>query len=244
LLGVNEQKRTVINYTQDITSVSFQTNPRVTDTTIIDSAQHQNLSTISYTTFTLPSGASCSLPSDVYQYQADTINVLRRSHTIYNLDATYVNQHIIGLPETQLVCDGSQGAVPCTVDSGTSLVSRIKLQYDENSIQNQGAITQHDETNYGASFLAGRGNPTSVRRYDVFNMSNSTISSVQYNTAGSPVTATDALEHQSSISYADSFSADGNNVANPSVTTLAYPTAVSVSDPNPITSYIRYNHVT
>jgi YD repeat-containing protein len=198
--GGVRQKWTTTAWTQDNTSVSYQTNPRVTEANIYDLAGNRNRTTMSYTAFTLPSGASCSLPSDAYQYAADAATVLRRSHTDYNLSSTYLDRRIIGLAASQTLFDGAN-----------NLMARTDLQYDEaGSIQNQGAPTQHDDANYGSGFVAGRANVSSARRYNVINSGQWTVSSVQYNTAGAVVTAIDAAGHQSTIGYTDSFS-DGVN---------------------------------
>jgi hypothetical protein len=93
---------------------------------------------------------------------------------------------------------------------------------------------QHDNTNYTASFVTGRANISSVRRYDVTNTSQFTTARSAYNTAGAVVSSKDALNHEVTISYADSFS-DGNNSRN----TLAYPT--TVNDPDGYSSTAKYH---
>jgi YD repeat-containing protein len=64
-----------------------------------------------------------------------------------------------------------------------------------------------------------------VKRYDVTDISQFTISSLKYNTAGAVVLATDPLSHSATVSYVDSFS-DGNNGRN----TLAYPKTITDAD--------------
>ncbi len=93
---------------------------------------------------------------------------------------------------------------------------------------------QHDNTNYTASFYSGRANLSSVKRFDVTNISLFTSSTMNYNTAGSTLTAIDLLGHTSSLSYADNFS-DGNNGRN----TLAYPT--TATDADSFSSTAQYN---
>jgi YD repeat-containing protein len=227
--GGVRQKWTTITRTQDNPGVSYQTNPRVTDSDVYDAAYNHRRSRVDYYAFTLPSGASCNLPSDSYQYAADAATVLRRTHTDYNLSSTYLNRHIIGLTDTQSVYDGAN-----------NLVAKAGMSYDETALQNQGTTVQHDDTNYGASYISGRANLTSARRYDVVNTANSTTSSVAYNTAGSAVSTTDPLSHQISISYADSFSADGVNATNLSFATWAYPTTLTDADGK--SSTIKYHY--
>jgi YD repeat-containing protein len=235
------EKRTTTAWTQDNTSAAYQINPRATETDIYDGTNHRR-TTIGYTTpFTPPGGTSSVLLSDVYEWDALATTVLRRTHTDYNLDPTYLNRWIIGLTAAQYLCDAAQGAVPCNDNSGTSLLSKVTLQYDETgSAQYQGAPVQHDETNYGSGLVQGRANLSSMRRYDVTTSGQWTVSSVQYNTAGSVITSTDPASHQSTVSYTDAFSADGVNPTNLSFSTLAYPTTVTDADGN--SSFVKYHY--
>jgi YD repeat-containing protein len=93
------------------------------------------------------------------------------------------------------------------------------------SIQGSAAPVGHDNDGYGATFITGRANLSSVKRYDVTDTSVFTTSSIKYNTAGAVVDAANPLSHHTLISYADSFS-DGNNSRN----TLAYPKTVTDGD--------------
>ena len=96
------------------------------------------------------------------------------------------------------------------------------------------APVQHDNTNYSASFVTGRGNLSSVKRFNVFNSAQFTTTRTRYHTAGAEVSFKDALDHEVTISYGDSFS-DGNNTRN----TLAYPT--TVTDPDSFSVTTKYN---
>jgi len=69
--GGVKKKWTTTAWTQDDTSLSYQKNARVSETNIYDAEGNRRRVTTTYTTFTLPSGALCSLPSDVYEYAAD-----------------------------------------------------------------------------------------------------------------------------------------------------------------------------
>ena len=112
-------------------------------------------------------------------------------------------------------------------------MSKVEFSYDETgSIATNDAPTQHD-TNYHWNFLA-RGNLTRVRRYNVNNLSQSTSTTMKYNTAGAVVSSKDASDHQVLISYADSYS-DANN----SRGTLAYPT--TFTDADGYSSTTKYN---
>jgi RHS repeat-associated protein len=217
--GGVQQKWVTYTWTQDNVNASYQINPRVQGIYVGDSA-NSKLSLINYTTFALPSGTTGALPSDVSEYDSIMNAVLlRRTHTDYNLDSTYLNQRVIGLQSSRSIFDGA----------GT-LFSRTDFHYDESAVQDPGAITQHD-SNYGSGFVQGRGNLTSVTRFDVNNLSQSTTSSTAYNVAGSAVSTTDALGHQSTTSYADS---NGGN-------SFAYPTSATDADGNATTSQYNYD---
>src|SRR6266404_8564535 len=184
------------------------------------------------------SGATINLPVDTYEYEADATTVLRRTHIVYNMDTTYTNLRIIGLPAAKYVCDGAEGEVPCNDQSGSSLVAKVSLDYDQVSLQNDGEPVQHDSA-YVAGFSV-RGNLSKLTRYDVTNISQSTTSTLLYNTAGSVVKSIDAATHETQISYADAFAANGTTLDTGRPLTLAYPTMVT--DPDGYTAKNRYNY--
>jgi hypothetical protein len=170
---------------------------------------------------------SCQLPQDVHEYDIDAATVLRTQRTIYISDSAYLSRRIIGLPKDSLLYEGDVNSA--------NLKTKLEYKYDDSgSLLGTDAPVQHDNTNYSSAFLTGRGNPSTVNRYDVTNTSLFTPTTAQYNTAGSLVSSADALGHAVTISYADSFS-DGNNTRN----TLAYPT--SNNDPDGYTSTSKYN---
>lgn len=216
-----KQKWTTNTWTQDNTGVSYQTNPRVTETNVFDASGNRRRATTTYASFTLPSGASCPLPTDTREYATDAMSVLRQSHVTYKMDpasdASYLDRHIIGIVKEQTLYEVSGG--------GEALMSKLAFSYDETgSIQGNDSPVRHDSS-YDGNFVVGRANLTSVKRYDVTNTSQWTISSLQYNTAGGVVKKIDPLGHFNTISYADSFS-DGND----NRSTLAYPKVVNDAD--------------
>jgi YD repeat-containing protein len=113
-------------------------------------------------------------------------------------------------------------------------MSKVEFAYDESGsiLDNDGPI-QH-QSSYNSTYLAGRGNLSSVKRHDVLT-GQFNISRLKYNTAGSYRATVDPVGHQTSLSYADSFS-DNNNTRN----TLAYPT--SLIDADGFTSTSQYNY--
>ena len=223
------QRRSVTTWAQDDETVSYPLNPRIEESNVYDPAGNRARTRVTYQAVSLPDGTSCNLPQDVFEYQANATTVLRRTRTEYELASTYTTRRIIGLVSDKMLYE---------VDLNTqaeTLMSKVGFQYDESgSIQGNDAPVQHDNTNYTASLVAGRGNVSSIKRFDVTNTSQFTNSSVRYNTAGSVVAGIDPLNHQTSIAYGDSFS-DGNNNRN----TLAYPT--TVTDADGFSSYAQYN---
>ena len=220
--GGNWQRKVKTTWTQDNTAVDYPLNPRVVETNVYDPSDNRARTEITYEQFTFANNLSCSLPKDVKEYAADAATVLRTTRTNYNTNSSYTDRRILGLASEKLLYDGTT--------SGT-LMSKVELLYDESgSIQGSDAPTQHSNPNY----VTGRGNLSSVKRYNIDTQTSSTISTTKYNTAGSVVSSKDAANHEVQISYTDSFS-DGNN----SRGTFAYPT--TVTDPDSYSSTSKYN---
>ena len=213
-------------WTQDNTSVSYQLNPRVTETNVYDPAGNRARTEITYQQFTFANGTSCQLPRDLYEYAANATTKLRSTRTDYNTSTTYTDRRIIGLVSEKRLYEG---------DVTGPLMSKVVFNYDESgSIQGSDAPVQHDNINYTVSFVAGRANLSSVKSFDVTNTSVFRITSSKYSTAGAVVSSRDSLNHEMLISYADSFS-DNNNSRN----TFAYPT--TVTDPDGYSSTSKYH---
>jgi YD repeat-containing protein len=224
------QRKVMTTWTQDNTSVFYPLNPRVTETNIYDPSGNRARTRIVYQHHDLPNSTSCDLPKDVFEYAADATTILRSTRTTYNMSADYTNVHILGLASVKSIYEGD-------VDNGGTLMSKLGFFYDEDgSIAATDELVQHDDSNFSSTVRAGRGNLSSVRRYDVTNTAVFTKTSSTYNTAGSLVSSSDAATptHTVTISYADSFS-DGNNTRK----TLAYPT--KVTDPDGYYSTSKYN---
>ena len=237
------QRWSFATWTQDDPSLAYQLNPRVTETNVHDSSNRAR-TRVDYATFSLPDTTTIRLPQDVYEYQGNASTVLRRTHTNYKtdpnnpalLDPTYVNanRRIIGLVSEKTL----YGVNPTT--GVETLMSKVGYQYDEtDSIQGADEPVQHDNEDYSASFSVGRANLSSTKRFDVTSTDSTTLS-LQYNTAGSVVKATDADGHFTQISYADAFAANGTNLDSVTPLTLAYPT--EVIDPDGFKSRVRYNY--
>ena len=205
----------------------YQCNPRPAETNIYDNTdsdpntwENRRRTTVAYAQ---PASTDFNLVADVYEYDANATTVLRRTHTDYNQTSTYINRRIIGLPTASFLYDGAN-----------ALFSKVEYFYDESGFsQNTSATpTQHDSTNYGVSFLAGRANQTTVRRYDVTNQTYVEWKT-GYNITGSPTFSRDprysTTNAQTTISYTDAWvNVYGNNL--PNLNTFAYPTTVTDMD--------------
>jgi len=211
------QRQVMTTWTQDNTSVSYPLNPRVVETNTFDPAGNRARVQTTYQQITFANGTSCQLPRDVHEYAANPTTVLRSTRTDYNTSSTYTDRRLIGLVSERRLYEGD-------VNNGGVLLAKVGLFYDGSAIQGNDAPVQHDNVNYSASFLTGRGNLSSVRRYDATNTSQYTTSSSKHNTAGAPVSTTDASLHTTQFAYADSFS-DGV-----SRNTFAYVTTVTDAD--------------
>jgi YD repeat-containing protein len=229
--GSTVQKTTTNSWTQDVpTGINYQTNPRVYETNITDGTNHRR-TTVGYQTFNFPSpsGASCSLPNEVYEYDSDQTTVLRRTHTDYKLDSDYLNRRIIGLPQAKLVYQGA-----------SALMAKTTYLYDWNGDYLQGlpsAPTQHDSS-YSTDFYVGRGNLVDVQRWDVnypTDRTKITENKIAYNIDGSIIYTLDGMNHKSSISYADSFAGTYSGQS-----TYAYPS--TLTDADQFDSTIQYNY--
>jgi YD repeat-containing protein len=226
LLGSVLKKWTTIIWEHDAPGAPYQINPRPVDTNIYDAEGNRKRRYMVYTFY--------GLPSDIYEYDAIGANVLRRTHIDYNLSSVYTNRRIIGLVSGQQLYD-SMGA----------LQSKVEYGYDAGGdfLQQQGAPVRHDAAGYGSGLVAGRGNRTSVRHYDVNNLSPSVVSVVGYNTTGSPIFSRDPLGRQTSISYEDKFVNPNNpNDPNSIINNNTYAYSTTFTDAGNFSSSVQYNY--
>ncbi|MFN0141094.1 MAG: RHS repeat domain-containing protein, partial [Pyrinomonadaceae bacterium] len=161
--------------------------------------------------------------------------VLKRSETDYNLAPAYASRRIIGLPLESRAFGRENGVL--------LLASKMTYLHDAGNF-NDGTLNQnispvqHDTANFGASFIDGRGNMTSMTRHDVTGQTAAVTQSVKYNTAGAPVARISPWDgtqvRTTKIDYTDNF----NTTANP--TTFAYPT--KLYDPAGNFSQVKYRY--
>ena len=217
--GSGEQKWTTTAWTQDNTSVSYETNPRVTETNVYDLSGNRRRTVIEYGPY-----AQWGLPYGVREYANDGLTEIRQTWTDYNLGQSYLDRRIIGLVSA------------VHMSNVASWQSKVTYSYDNPSqLQSLPSTpTQHDAA-YSAPFTT-RGNVTSVSRWDVTDITNANkalTTQVSYNEAGSAVSTSDPAGHTNTVLYADAFSDNINR------NTFAYPT--TVTDPDNFSSTVQYN---
>lgn len=219
--GLARQRWTHTTWTQDNTGVGYILNPRVTESKVGDPSNTRR-TTISY-------HSTYGLVDEVAVYDTNQTTVLKKSKTTYNLDTAYTSRRIIGLPSQTLV-----------YGPASTLVGKVTYGYDEGNFgdsqlnQNISPI-KHDGTNFSSSFIVGRGNLTSTKRWDVNSPTNGSLAVtnlIKYNTAGSPVAQVDPLSRQTKIEYADSFNDSTSR------NTFAY--ATKLYDPASNYSEVKY----
>lgn len=221
------KKWTTIAWTQDDVNLSYQKNPRPLDINAYDEANNRRRTTFEYH----PTYAVFGLPWIILEYANDGVTVLRRTYLDYKMDAAYIERRIIGLLYQKQIFDGAW-----------SLYSRVIFGYDwagELFVDTPAAATQHDRTNYGPSFVTGRGNLQHIIRMDATDPDNSnkwTETKFRLNTTGSMLMVRDHDWHENALSYGDSFS-DGVNR-----NTFAYPT--TFTDAAGYQTTTKYNYAT
>jgi len=215
------QKWTITAYDQDNTSVSYQTNPRVTGTDIHDADGNLRRTIIDYDSY-----AAYGLPHVMHEYAAGGLTEIRRTYLDYNLGQPYLDRRIIGLVSARQVFNPVSGLWE----------SKTTYDYDSTGVQTQATTaTSHDQSYDSAN--TARGNLTAVARWDMTQPNNSSAAlttHTTYDAAGSVVIMADAAGHQTSIGYTDNFS-DGL-----SHNTFAYPT--TLTDADNYSASVHYNY--
>jgi hypothetical protein len=221
------------NWTQDNPNLSYLLNPRVIESEVGDTT---NIKKTSIEYYPVSAGSAVALYGLVKKIQVlDGVagTLLKEAITEYKLDNAYVSRRIIGLPLKTEISGLNQ------TNNTFELVSKVTYSYDGDDFsdpaleQNIPDVIQHDNTNYGASFVTGRGNLTATSRYDVTGETATVTSSAKYNTAGAVVAQLDPLGRAVKISYADKF-----NDSTTSRNTYAYPT--TLTDPVNKSSTVKY----
>jgi YD repeat-containing protein len=217
--GGVKQKWTTTAWTQENTSVSYEQNPRITETNVYDSSGNRRRVVLDYGPY-----AAWGLVYGVREFANDGVTEIRNTWTDYELSQPYLDRRIIGL------------VLHVHLTNVSSYQGKITYSYDDPARLHSlpTATSQHDP-NYNTS-LTARGNVTSVSRWDFTDINNATkklTTYANYYTTGTPMSSTDPAGHQTSTSYTDAFSDSVNR------NTFAYPTTITDADGN--NSYIQYN---
>jgi YD repeat-containing protein len=221
--GSNIKRWTATDWTQDDENLSYMLNPRVTETKVGDGT---NTKRTTYGYYTPNPSASpvvypYGLVNEVKQYASNQSTVLKKTTIDYVLSSTYTDKRIIGLPSEVKLYDGSN-----------NLASKVTYGYDDedgftfdsSSYGQNVSPTQHDNTNYSTSLESGRGNLTSITRWDgnyPTTSGSAVMIEVRHDTAGSVVAQIDAGGRRTKIDYTDSFNSTVTNA------TYAYPTKLT-----------------
>lgn len=142
---------------------------------------------------------------------------------------TYDSSGTNRVSETDYYYDGSTGATPCPTATSQS-------------VSGSGNYTGHDETNYGSSTPAQRGNLTKVIKQcfqgsQTCASANPTTTST-FDETGQVTSSTDSNNHTTSYSYADSYTtlSNGQNVS--------YTVPCNPPNPNPCTTNAYLTKIT
>ncbi len=227
--GLELKRSNWTKWTQDDENLSFIKNPRVVATKVSDNVSSKKTE-IGYKVLPDTTIAEYGLVEEVRLYDGSN-TLLKKSNTTYNLNTAYVSRRIIGLPSQSILYDGNSNPM-----------SKVTYDYDEFNFDGSGGLQQnispiqHDNINFGASFIIGRGNITSMTRHNVSNASTVT-SNLKYNTAGAVVGRitpwNGSLTRLTKIDYTDNFNDGGNSRG-----TFAYPK--TITDPAGFSSTIKY----
>jgi RHS repeat-associated protein len=222
--GRNLTKCAFIDAVSISTPGDVRANPRVEEMNVYDAVGNRRR-----TRHTYHGAEQFNLPYETIEYAADATTPMRSTYVDYNLSPAFISRRIIGLASAVHVVDHSIGWY----------VSKTTYDYDwggEYFATTPQTATQHAANNPDPS---GRGNLVRTLRWDVTDINNPAkaieVSRTGYNSTGTVAFSRDALGHQSSISYADSFS-DGANR-----NTFAYPTSITDADNYSSTSQYNYD---
>ncbi len=236
--GADKKRWVLTTWAQDNQTAPYLLNPRQTSVTVSDYVSSRKTE-IEYYTQQNSTAALYGLVKEVRSYDVYNNNaLLKKATTEYNLDNAYTSRRILGLPSKTESFGLNQA------NNQFEQTSKVTYAYDEGDFtdttlnQNLSSAIQHDNTNYGASFVSGRGNLTSMTRWDVAGQMSSVTSSVKYNTTGAPVAQTTPGSDSANptrtvkIGYTDSFNDNTNRNA------FAYPT--TLTDPAGLSSNVKY----
>jgi len=223
--GGVRKKWTTTAWTQDDVNLSYPRNPRPYDVSVYDEAGNRRRIETIYTSYNLPDAVA--LPTEVKEYKANGMDVLRRTTTVYfDGGQAYIDRRVLGLVREVMV-----------YDENNQPQSRVWYDYDWNTPDAWVATPQPAPQHDPSGDASGRGNLAWMGRWDVNDIDNfdkASKSYLKYNRTGSVIKIEDHFGHGKTISYTDSFS-DGVTTRY----TYAYPTTITDSDGG--SSYAQYN---
>jgi hypothetical protein len=215
LSGSDVKRSTRATWTQDDTGLGYQLNPRVTSSSVSDSANSRRTE-IEYLT---AQESEFRLPKKVSEFKGNDTMPLRYTETSYDLGYDYTElRHIIGLVTEQRLYDGAG-----------SLQSKTGYAYDTaGCVTDQIGAVRHDD---GYNAVVKRGALCSVTRYrtgteDTQSPASIVAARMTYDSLGSPLSSTDAGDHKTTTAYQDNFAGTVNH------NTFAYPTSATDADQN------------
>ncbi len=178
--------------------MSYILNPRITESQVGDNVSTKRTE-ISY------GSNGYGLPETIEVFNGSGSIPMKKSVTTYNLSSTYTDRRIIGLPSMT----ESWGYNDLT--SSLEYVGKVTYAYDEGDFSGTGqniSPTKH-ASGYGSTFIAGRGNLTTVKRWDMAyptTESAATVSTLKYTTTtynadDTPATVTDPRGTVTTYSY-------------------------------------------
>jgi len=222
---VARQRWTWTNWTQDNAAAGYKINPRVIETRVGDGANTKKTQ-VDYELVGSTNVAVYGRVSEVRLYDTNLTTILKKVITDYEDGSAYLSKRLVNLPVLSELRDGSD------VLWSKATYAYDGEAFDQETNQVPGTITQHDAA-YGSSFVAGRGNLTSVTRHDVTGQTASVTSKTRYDIAGSVVPQLDPLNRKVRFEYDDVFN-DTTTTRN----TFAYPT--KIYDPAGNYSQVKY----
>ncbi|MDM7924072.1 MAG: FG-GAP-like repeat-containing protein [Pyrinomonadaceae bacterium] len=200
--GLELKRWTWRAWTQDDVDSANQLNPRVTESRVGDGINTRK-SDVVYDLYPGTTISKFGLVAETRTYDANLSNVIKRTEVDYKEIAAYLDRRIIGLPLE--VRTFGWNDLTSTLEPAT----RVGYGYDEEdfSFETNQIISpiRHDSAVYGNSFVIGRGNLTSVTRYDVTGATASVANKTRYDIAGSVVAQLDPLGRKMRMEYADAF---------------------------------------
>ena len=200
--GVERKRWSSKTWTQDDETLSYFLNPRVTESKIGDDENgFVKRTTTHYKLIPNTTISEYGLVESVKIYDGDHSTVLKEVQTDFLLSSSYTDRRIIGLP--------SEVRTYGIENSSLSMVAKTTYAYDDEDFSHETnqiiSAIRHDDTNYGSSFVTGRGNSTSMTRHDPSGQESPIVTKTRFNVTGSVVAAFDEMNRKHVYKFVDDF---------------------------------------